>query len=89
MRFPHLIRQLNDQQELELLIRVIPNAPQTELREEMSDGTFKIAVAAPPEKGKANKELIGFLSTFFGVPRSTITMVFGQASRVKKIKIRL
>lgn len=43
-----------------LNVKVIPNASTTEIREIMRD-TVKIAVAAPPDKNKANKELLRFL----------------------------
>ncbi|PIW79608.1 MAG: hypothetical protein COV80_04030 [Parcubacteria group bacterium CG11_big_fil_rev_8_21_14_0_20_48_46] len=87
--FAYLIDRLRQETTLALLVRVIPNAHTTAFREALEDGSFKIAVAAPPEKGKANKELIIFLSGFFGVSRSSVELVYGHASRVKKVIISL
>ena len=44
-----------------LRVKVIPRSAKTEIVGEMADGTLKIKIAAPPEKGKANEELIRFL----------------------------
>jgi uncharacterized protein YggU (UPF0235/DUF167 family) len=42
--------------------KVIPGAQKTSLVEKMDDGeTWKFRVAAPPEKGKANTELVRYL----------------------------
>ncbi len=76
-----------DVKEKYLRIKVIPGAAKTEIKGEMADGTIKIAVAAPPEKGKANKELIEFLSLKFGVKKENIKLISGASSRLKLIKI--
>lgn len=70
-----------------LRIKVIPNAPRTELRSTMADGTFKIAVAAVPEKGKANAELIRFLAGHFRVSKECIIMKRGLSSTKKIIYV--
>ena len=46
-----------------------------------------IALNSPPEKGRANDELIDFLARIASVPRSTITIVRGDTSRHKTIRI--
>ena len=46
-----------------------------------------VALNSPPEKGKANEELIDFLARIASVPRSTITIARGDASRHKTIRI--
>ncbi len=47
-----------------LRIKVIPRSPKNEIVETMKDDsgeeTIKIRIKAPPEKGKANTELIKF-----------------------------
>lgn len=70
-----------------LRIKVIPGASKTEIKGEMSDGTIKIAVAAAPEKGKANSELVNFLAKEFKKDKSSIKIISGLSSRVKLIKI--
>lgn len=48
---------------------------------------IKIRVKAPPVDGAANEELIRFLAKRVGVPRSSIRLVSGAASRHKRITI--
>jgi len=49
-------------------------------------GVFKIEVAATPEGGKANRELIKLLSKKTGVPLSRISVFSGAGSRNKIIE---
>ncbi len=46
-----------------------------------------VALNSPPEKGRANDELIDFLARIASVPRSTITIVRGDTSRHKTIRM--
>lgn len=70
-------------------IKVIPNQPLTEYRGQMDDNTVKIALAAPAEKGKANKELIKFLSTELEISREQIKISSGLTSRIKVVVVEL
>ncbi len=69
-----------------LSIRVTPNAGRNEITG-LRDGVLQVKIAAPPVEGKANKELIEFLSRRLGVKRSAITIVKGQTGRNKAIEI--
>lgn len=46
-----------------------------------------VALNSPPEKGRANDELIDFLSRIASVPRTAITIVRGDTSRHKTIRM--
>lgn len=48
---------------------------------------LKIKIAAPPEDGKANAELIKFLSKEWKIPKSSLEIVGGETSRHKRLKI--
>ena len=48
---------------------------------------LKVRVAAPPEGGRANDELVKTVADFLGVPRSTITIARGGSSRRKLLDI--
>lgn len=66
--------------------KVIPRASKSEFvgREE---AWIKIRLQAPPVDGKANEALIKFLSDYFKIPRRDITVVSGQTSRLKIIRL--
>ena len=68
-------------------IRVSPNAGRNEIVETMTDGIIKIKLKAPPVDGKANTELIKFLSKEWKIPKTNITITKGQTSKNKTIII--
>ena len=68
-------------------VKVTPKSPKTEFIEEMADGTLKIRIAAPPERGKANTELIRFLAKKFNCPKDEISIISGQTSTKKLISL--
>ena len=51
------------------------------------DGMIKVAIHAPPEKGKANQALVSLLADFLSVPRQNISIVRGESSRQKKVEV--
>jgi uncharacterized protein (TIGR00251 family) len=51
-------------------------------------GRLKVAVAQPPEKGKANVALIKLLAELLGLKRAQIALVAGDTSHHKKFLIR-
>ena len=51
------------------------------------DGVWHMKIAAPPVEGKANRELIEFLSEILGVNKSRITIEKGTTSRKKLIAV--
>jgi hypothetical protein len=68
-------------------VKALPGQSASEIREELADGTLKVAVAAPREKGKANRELINFLAGHYGVDRKEVRIVSGHTSEIKLIEI--
>lgn len=72
---------------LTLKLRVQPRARRTEWAETMADGTRKVKIAAPPEKGKANEELIRFLAEHYGVRREAIEIRAGAGAHTKLVRI--
>jgi uncharacterized protein (TIGR00251 family) len=51
------------------------------------DGVLLVKIAAPPVKGKANRELVVLLSRTLGVSKSAISIVKGQKSRNKVVSV--
>jgi len=48
---------------------------------------LKINIVSVPEKGKANKELLDFLSEMLDIAKSSFEVISGQTDRYKKIRI--
>ena len=69
-----------------LRLTVTPNASRNEIVG-FTDGVLRVKIAAPPVKGKANRELIVFLSRALGVTRSSLTITKGLTSRNKVIAV--
>jgi len=76
----------NDPISTKLSVKVTPNAGRNAVSG-FTDGVLYIKIAAPPEKGKANKELIDYLSRTLGVGKSSLHLIKGQTSRNKVISI--
>ena len=68
-------------------VKVIPRSAKTEMAGQMADGTLKIRIAAPPEKGKANDALCIFLARHFGVARDAVTIVSGHSAALKLVRV--
>ena len=69
-----------------LNIKVIPKSSKTEIVKKQ-DTLVKIKLKAIPEKGKANTELIKFLSKYFKTPKSNIQIIKGKTNRNKVVEI--
>jgi uncharacterized protein (TIGR00251 family) len=69
-----------------LELKTIPNAPRNELAGWLGDA-LKIKVHAPALDGRANDALLLFLAEKLGVPRRTLTLVRGDKSRHKIVRI--
>ena len=51
------------------------------------DGSLKVRVTAPPEKGKANKRVLQLVAEHFAVPVSQLVLVGGHTKRDKVIEL--
>ena len=71
-----------------LTLHVQPGAKRTGI-----DGThgdaLKVRLAAPPVDGKANGELRRYLADAFGVPLAGVTLLRGETSRQKTVRIAM
>src|SRR5712664_2269061 len=50
-------------------------------------GALKAKVKAPPVEGKANQALLDLLAGALGVPRGRLTLVSGEQSRNKRVRV--
>ncbi|WP_338846263.1 DUF167 domain-containing protein [Massilia sp. W12] len=71
---------------LRLAVQVAPNAKKSEVMEVLPDA-LKIRLQAPPIDGRANQELIRFLSEQLRLPKSAIQITHGAAARRKLLEI--
>lgn len=51
-------------------------------------GMLKVAVSAPPDKGRANDAIIEVLADALGIKRSQIELISGATSRQKQFLLR-
>jgi uncharacterized protein (TIGR00251 family) len=65
-------------------LKVVPHAARTRVARDAS-GIIKCYVKAPAIDGKANEALIELLHKLTGLARSTIKIVSGHTSRLKKV----
>ncbi len=68
-------------------VKVIPKASKNEVVGLMEDGTWKLKVAAVPEKGKANEAVCELLAAHFKVPITRVSVISGQTSSFKHVRI--
>lgn len=69
-----------------LTLHVQPGAKKTEIAGTHGDA-LKIRLAAPPVDGKANAALIEFLAAKVRLGRTAVTLVAGESSRAKRVRI--
>lgn len=67
-------------------VKVIPGSSKTVVAG-LIDGMLKVKIAAPPEKGKANKCLIDFLAKKLGLKKNDILITSGRTATVKSLQI--
>lgn len=77
---------------MKLALKVTPGARKNEILGWEDDypqvgRVLKLKIAAPPVEGKANKEIVLFLSKALGIPRSAVEVVHGTSGRIKLVEI--
>ena len=48
---------------------------------------LKVRVAAPPVEGRANDALVQFLASTLGVKNEQVTLISGESSRSKRVRL--
>jgi len=69
-----------------ILVQVQPNASENKVAR-FEDGVWQLRIAAPPIKGKANQELVKFLSDILEVSKSSVAIAKGRTTRRKVVAI--
>jgi uncharacterized protein (TIGR00251 family) len=73
-------------EQIRITVHVQPNANQTKLTG-FRDGILQVRIAAPPVKGKANHELVRFLSSLLDLSQSNISVEKGVTGKKKTVAI--
>lgn len=80
------IGDMKDEPPARIVVRVQPNASQSEVRY-FQEGVWHIRIAAPPVKGEANQELVQFLGKILGLSQSSLTIEKGMTRKIKAISV--
>jgi uncharacterized protein (TIGR00251 family) len=72
--------------EFRVCVKVQPNAGSNQVLG-INDGVWRIKISAPPDKGKANKKLVEFLSERLGIRKDCIIILKGETSHNKVLAI--
>ena len=70
-------------------VKVISRSKKNEVSGELADGTVKVHVTAPPEKGKANVQVCSILAAHYKVPVRAVQIVTGHGNPRKVVRIDL
>jgi uncharacterized protein (TIGR00251 family) len=70
-----------------LKVKAVPGASRSEIVGRLGEA-LKVRVAAPPEGGKANCEILELLAEKLGLPAAGVALVSGAASPAKVIELR-
>jgi uncharacterized protein (TIGR00251 family) len=68
-------------------IKVIPRSSKKEIAG-ASNGIVKVKLTSPPVEGEANAQLIELLSKHFKVSKGSVSIIKGETSRNKTVKIK-
>jgi uncharacterized protein len=77
---------MNETSHCKLKVKIIPASSKTNLVSWEND-VLKIKIHAPPEKNKANEELIQYLSTILSISKSNIVITQGETSKFKTLQL--
>lgn len=66
---------------------MIPKSVKDEIVSLLDDGSVKLKVTAPPEKGKANAAACQLLAAFFGVAKRNVELFRGESPSNKQVRI--
>jgi uncharacterized protein (TIGR00251 family) len=69
-----------------LNVRVIPRAGKSGVAGTRHDALL-VRLNAAPVEGAANAELIDVLARAFGIPRRHVTLISGERSRTKRVRV--
>lgn len=79
-------KETRSNEECTISVRITPRSSKMSVRQN-DDGVFVIHLTAPPVEGAANNQLVRFLANALRMPKTSLEIVSGVASRNKRIRI--
>lgn len=73
-------------QDVEISLHVQPKARRPGITG-VHDNRLRVAVSAPPEKGRANRAVVELIAKTVGVAAGRVEIIRGNSSRSKQIRI--
>ena len=67
-------------------VRVVPSAKRSEIVGE-HDGSLRVRLSSAPVNGAANEELMRILARALKVPRTSVAIIAGPTSKLKRVAI--
>lgn len=71
-----------------LSVKVKPQARHRKV-EAISPSEYKVSVLSPPSRGKANREVVETLASYFDLPSSRVKIMRGEKSRQKLVLLEV
>ena len=69
-----------------LRVKVVPGASRTRIAG-LWNGALRVQLAAPPQQGKANRELVRFLARTLGCQPAQIEITGGRTHPLKQLRV--
>jgi len=71
---------------MRIYVRVTPRSSRNEVTK-ISEGEYKVRLTAAPVDNQANEMLKKVLAEYFGISKSSLTIIAGKTARVKVVEI--
>lgn len=81
-----MIDYLEKDGRLSFNVRVVPRAARSEIIGE-HDGSLRVRLSSAPVNGAANDELMRILARALKVPRTSVAIIAGPTSKLKRVAI--
>ena len=85
--FDSLKSELAAKGTVQFYVRARPGMATTQAVSVMDDESIKIDIAAAPEGGKANVELVKYVAKEFQVSKDQVQIVSGATARMKLVRV--
>ncbi len=71
---------------MKIVVKIKPNSKENSVTR-LGENEFSVRVKAPAKEGRANEAVVKLLSAYFRIPKTSIVIVRGLASKNKLIAL--